>query len=725
MVYAGFDEQLGREVAIKTIREDRADATGHDRLWREARAAAAVAHPNVCHVYEVGQDGDTIYLVMELLAGEPLSGRLARGPMSAAEAVPVALGMLAALEALHARGIVHRDLKPGNVFLTPHGVKLLDFGLARARESALDLRVTAPGLVAGTPHYMAPEQFDGDEAGPASDLFAFGAVLFEMLTGRPAFEGSTVWDVSEAIRKGQPPALTGGPGTSALEAVIRRCLAKRPDDRFPDPASAARELRAAAAMLDSTGTAPVRAATRLLVLPFRLLRPDPEIDFLGFSLADSLVASLTGLGPLVVRSSHVAQQFAAPPADLRRIAVEAQVDVVLSGTLLRSGDRLRLVAQLAEAPGGAILWSKTAQVEMGDVFDVQDDLARQVVDSLALPLSTLERGQLGRDAPASGHAYELYLRANHLAHATLEPSRLLAARELYAACLAEDPNFAPAWARIGRVYRVLAKYHSEPDELGLERAHEAFQRAFVLNPDLPIAHHMYTYFEIEQLGQAEAAMVRLLRRVAAMPNDPELYAGLVFACRYCGLLDASLAADARARRLDPAVRTSVQYTWGLLNHEEKIRRFDDRAAPFVLLLLLLQQNRAEEVRRLISTMMPTSPPGEQLFLAAARAALERDTGDAVAMARQIRQTGFRDPEGLFAFALILAQAGAHDEALSMIETVVDGGFVCPEMRDQPALAPLAGRAPFERLMARATGLRDASAEAFRNADGHRLLGLLP
>jgi TolB-like protein len=726
VVYAAFDDQLGREVAIKTIRDESGDPTAHDRLWREARAAAAVAHPNVCHVYEVGRDGDSIYLVMELLEGEPLSARLTRGAMPAGEALTVALGMLSALEALHARGIVHRDLKPGNVFLTPHGVKLLDFGLARSRgtgPSLLDVRVTAPGVVAGTPHYMSPEQFEGEEAGPPSDLFAFGAVLFEMLTGRPAFEGATIWEVSDAIRHGHPPALSGGPGTSAIEAVVRRCLAKRPSDRFGNPGEVARDLRAAAALLDSAGNVPVQAATRLLVLPFQLLRPDPEIDFLGFSLADSLIASLTGLGPLVVRSSHVAQQFAAAALDLRRIAAECQVDVVLTGTLLRSGDRLRLVAQLVEAPGGAILWSKTAQVEMGDIFDVQDDLARQVIDSLALPLSGLDQGRIGRDVPASGHAYELYLRANHLAHATLEPSRLLAARELYAACLAEDPHFAPAWARIGRVYRVLAKYAGQPDEQSVAKAHDAFQRAFALNPDLPIAHHMYTYFEIEQLGRAEAAMTRLLGQVARMPNDADLLAGLVIACRYCGLLKASVAADARARRLDPAVRTSVQYTWALLNDEAKVRRFDDKAAPFVLMMLTTQLGRADEARRLLQTMIPISPPGERLFLVAVEAALDGRRDETAAAFDRMSRSGFRDPEGVLAFAIILAHAGVHDRAIALIERAIDGGFACPQIRLQPAFRPLHGLDAFERLMQRASSLCERSAAAFREADGHRLLGV--
>ncbi|MGE0703546.1 MAG: protein kinase [Vicinamibacterales bacterium] len=725
VVYGAHDDQLGRRVAIKTIREETGDSSSRDRLWREARAAASVNHPNICHVYEVGTEQDAIYLVMEWLDGEPLSARVSRGPMPVGEAMPIANGILAALEALHDRGIVHRDLKPANVFLTPHGVKLVDFGLARGRNSGptlVDMRVTLPGLVAGTPRYMAPEQLQGENASPASDLFAFGAVLFEMLAGEPPFDGSTVWDSVHAILHDPPRALTGGHGTAALNAIVHRCLAKQPQERPPDAKTVAAELRAAVALIDSSGAAPMRAATRLMVLPFKILRPDPDVDFLGFSLPDALVASLAGLGPLVVRSSAVAQQFAGDAPDLRRIASEGQVDAVVTGTLLRSGDRLRLVAQLVEAPGGTILWSKTAQVAMGDIFDVQDDLARQIVDSLAIPLTTLGRGLLGRDVPASGHAYELYLRGNHLAHGTVEPARLLAARELYAACLAEDPNYAPAWARIGRVHRVLTKY-GRVDSDGGERAREAFERAFALNPELPLAHHLYTYLEIEQ-GHAERAIARLLTQIRKMPNDPDLFSGLVAALRFCGLLEASVAADARARQLDPSARTSVEFTWALLLDEEKLRRFDDKNLPLLTAVHLFQEGRTAEAMRLIEGAPTANNRADALFVRAALAAVENRASDVLAELNEMRRVGFPDPEGWAFFPIVLAHVGLLDEAATIVEEIVGGNYICPEIRNQPWMEPMKGHERFEGAIAQATAARERAMTMFVAADGPRLLGML-
>jgi len=725
VVYGAHDDQLGRRVAIKTIRDDTSDAGSRDRLWREARAAASVNHPNICHVYEVGTDGDTIYLVMEWLEGEPLANRIGRSAMDLREALPISEGILAALEALHAKGIVHRDLKPANVFLTPHGVKLLDFGLARGRNSGptmVDLRVTQPGMVPGTPRYMAPEQLQGQDATPLSDIFAFGAVLFEMLSGEPPFPGATIWEAVHAVLHDPPKALTGGQGSAAVNGIIHRCLSKRPDDRPPDAPTVARELRAAASFQDSSTTTPMRSVTRLMVLPFKMLRPDPEVDFLGFSLPDALIASLTGLGPLVVRSSGMAQRFSAEPLDLRRIAHEGQVDAVVTGTLLRAGDRLRLVAQLVEAPDGAVLWSKTAQVKVGDIFEVQDDLARQIVESLAIPITTLGRGLLGRDVPASGHAYELYLRANHLAHGTSEPSRLLAARELYSACLAEDPNFAPAWARIARIHRVLAKYGARPDPEGQARARKAFDRAFALNPDLPLAHHFYTYAEIES-GQSEEAVKRLLKQVRRTPNDADLYAGLVSACRFSGLLLESAAADERARQLDPMIRTSVEYTWGLLQDEDKIRRFDDSVRPYVLLTYLFQAGRAEEGRAVLTRVAEVDSM-DYAFIRAGEGAWEKNPEPVHEAVREMRRSGFRDPEGWVYVALMLAWVGDLEAAEEMVDEIVSAGYSVPQMKDQPWIAPLHGRPRFEAAMARASAARDRAAATFASNDGRRLLGMV-
>ncbi len=558
-VYAAEDQRLGRQVALKVIRDQPDDDSARRRFWREARAAAAATHPNVCQIFDVGEEGGEAWLAMELLEGEALSARLARGALPVAEAVPLMLGVLAALQALHARGLVHRDLKPSNVFLTPAGVKLLDFGLARpvaAAGGATATELTQAGVLVGTPQYMAPEQLRGEPLDARSDVFAAGALLFEMLAGRKAFEGRTLFEVTHAVLHEQPPVLSGSAAVAALDRAVRRALSKRPEERHPGAEALAAELQAARVLEDSGAQARAQALTRLIVLPFRLLRPDPEIDFLGFSLPDAITASLSGLGSLLVRSSLAAARYAGEAPDLERLSREADVDVVLSGTLLRAGDRLRVSTQLVEAPGGTLVASHQAQVAVGDVFQLEDELVRSIVAALAVPLSARDTRRLDRESRVPPRAYELYLRANRL---SLEPLHWGEARELYESCVAEAPDYAPAWARFGRVLRLLGKYMPDPSGSWREQAREAFARALRLDPDLSLAHNLRANLQVEE-GQALQVAVELVARARQGRPDPELFAGLTHACRYAGLLEASLAAHEQARRLDPQVRTSVAYT---------------------------------------------------------------------------------------------------------------------------------------------------------------------
>src|SRR5688572_20189630 len=557
VVYAARDERLERSVALKTMASVARDETARKRFWREARAAASVNHPNVCQIYEIGEDRGELFIAMELLEGEALADRLRQGAMTVSQAVPIGLEMLAALTALHGRGIVHRDLKPSNVFLTPHGVKLLDFGLARPDPDETispDADLTRPGFVMGTPRYMAPEQIAGEPVDGRGDLFAAGAIMFEMLAGRPAFTGRTISEVLHATTSEQPPALTGSPGVAAMDRVIRRALAKRPMERPPSAEQMAGELRAAGGIDSEGARAIARTLTRIVVLPFRVLRPDPETDFLAFSLPDAIATSLSGVGSLIVRSSATAARFAGDAPDLKVLAADADVDRVVMGTLLRAGDQLRVTAQLVDAPGGTLLTSHTIQASPGDLFRLQDDLARRIVQALSLPLA----GGLTPptpDVPNNPRAYEFYLRANELARTY---DGLTQARDLYLHALDLDPRFAPAWAHLGRCHRVIGKFvERTPDSES--RAQQAFGCALEINPRLSVAHKFYANLEGD-MGGSQRALVRLLGEAKLHGNDPELFAGVVHASRYCGLFEESIAAHAEARRLDPNVPTSLGQT---------------------------------------------------------------------------------------------------------------------------------------------------------------------
>ncbi len=725
VVYAARDEQLDRMVAVKTILNISGDENTRKRFWREARAAASVSHPNVCPIYEVGEDGGAPFLAMELLEGEPLSTRLHGGALSVAEAVQTALCVLSALGALHARGIVHRDLKPSNIFLTPHGPKLLDFGLARPASGAVPLgdathtALTRTGMLVGTAGYMAPEQVRNEDIDERTDLFAMGAILFESLSGKPAFPGKAVVEVLYATLGEQPPALSGSPAIAAVDRVIRKALAKAPANRYPAAENMAADLRSAL-LLEGTGaTARASALTRLVVLPFRALKPDPEIDFLTFSLPDAVSTSLSGFPALVVRSSVAASRFAGANPDLKAIAAECDVDRILTGTLLHSGDRLRVSLQLTEVPAGTLLWSHTADADLRDVFALQDELSRSIVGALALPL-----GRPGpvprRDVPASARAYEFYLRGNELGR---RYDQLSVAKDLYLQCLEEDPNFAPAWAQLGRCDRVIGKYFAPLSDYRA-KAEAAFKRALELNPDQPLAHKYFTNLEAE-LGHAPKAMVRLLGVARANRNDAEIFAGLVLASRYCGLFEVSMAAHNEAKRLDPHVHTSRDYTLLLMGDLGPANWSGETSSDTgALIYSLALHRRNDEARDAIGKADPASLPRPMRLALRGLLSYVSDPPAAAAAALEEAIAVFDDPEAIFVFGWLLAAIGLKSRALELVGQAVDAGYLAvPTLGRESGFDTLRGDAAFHELVRRAEAGRERAVEAFRDAGGESLLGI--
>jgi serine/threonine protein kinase/tetratricopeptide (TPR) repeat protein len=729
VVYAARDERLERTVALKTMSSLATDETARKRFWREARAAASVNHPNVCQIYEIGEDHGELFIAMELLEGEPLAERLRQGAMSVSQAMPIGLEMLAALSALHSRGIVHRDLKPSNVFLTPHGVKLLDFGLARPEPSETmspELELTRSGFVMGTPRYMAPEQVIGDPVDGRGDLFAAGAILFEMLAGRPAFTGRTVGEVLHATMSEQPPALTGSPAVAAVDRVIRRALAKRPAERAPSADAMAEELRGVRG-IDSDGTrALARALTRIVVLPFRVLRPDPETDFLAFSLPDAIATSLSGTGSLIVRSSATAARFPGDAPDLKALAAEADVDRVVVGTLLRSGDQLRASAQLVEAPSGTLLTSHTVQSSLGDLFGLQDDIARRVVEALSLPL-TGGGSPPSADAPQSARAYELYLRGNELARTY---DGLARARDLYQESLDLDSRFAPAWAQIGRCHRVIGKYVTNaPDSEA--RAEEALRRALDLNPHLSVAHKFYANLEAD-IGQTLRALVRLLSEANRHGNDPELFAGLVHACRYCGLFNESTAAHAEARRLDPNVPTSIEQTLLMTGDLDQLLAFEPSALVAgadegIRVIGLGLAGRRDEARRALLRMRRAHIPAFQSWTEYLMAWLERRTADMLARMSVLDGLKIRDdPEAIFQEGRFLCDVGEYRLGVDHLRRAVSKGYwALTTLQHAHEFDAVRDDAAFQALLADAATGREGALAAFREGGGERLLGRRP
>ena len=721
VVYAALDAQLGRPVAIKMIKAAASEPAARERLRREARTAASVNHPAICQLYEIGEENGELFLAMELLQGESLAARIARGGIAVSEVVSIALGFLAGMEALHGQGLVHRDLKPSNIFLTPHGVKLLDFGLTTGAQPLRDetlAPVTVAGTIVGTPQYAAPEQLRNGTLDSRTDIFAAGCVLYEMLAGRPPFGGSSAVEIFHAVMYDQPPALTGGPAVVALDRIVYRALSKRPEDRYQETAAMAEALRAAIALSDSGSVAPAHPVTRLIVLPFRTLRPDPETDFLSFSLADAVTSSLSGLQTLVVRSSLAASRFASDTPDLKAIGDEAEVDAILVGTLLRSGNQLRVSTQLVGTPAATVLWSHTAQVAIGDLFHLQDELAGRIVDSLSVPLTQRERRMLKQNVPATPEVYERYLRANEMSR---DSQHWRAALEVYEQCVREDPHYAPAWAGVGRMQRMIGKYVDEESGERFAKAEDALRRALELNPDLSPAENVYAHLEVD-LGRAEQSMVRLLRRARERTADPELFAGLAHACRYCGLLNASMAAATHARRLDPRIPVSAGHTCFMRGDYEGVSAFEPEGLNYMRSLAFVMLGRMEDARRALPPVDGSLPHRLTYYMRALHALLEGRRDESVVEIRRL--SSISDPEGRYYVARHLAHLGELDGALELLARVVPDGFFClPALTGDPWLDPLRGTPEFGAIVRDAEARHRRAIISFLNAEGNRVLGV--
>jgi serine/threonine protein kinase len=727
VVYKAEDQRLKRVVALKVIREFEGDSSRRNRFWQEARAAAQVAHPNACRIYDIAEEQDRLVLVMEFIEGESLARCIERGSLPAQEAGQIALALLSALEAFHKIGIVHRDLKPSNIVLSNGGTKLLDFGIAKhvalnaPEETAATLAdATTPGMFLGTPRYASPEQFRGRPVDARSDLFSMGVILFEMLTGQPPFAGESFGEIAHAVLHGSPPVLSGSPAIAAMGRIVHRALSRDPQDRYASAEAMAAELRATLQMEGIETKARAHPLRRIIVLPFRMLRPSEDIQFLAYSLPEAITVSLAGLNNLVVRSSVVAGRYSTEAPDLQKIAKEAEVDVVLTGALLSVGERLRITTQLVEVPSGTLLWSHSSQATNRELLELHDDLVRRVVESILPSLTVQEHQLLQQDRPSSATVYQFYLQANEFSR---QWENIPTAIELYERCVGLDPSYAPAWARLGRARWLGDKYNLGSLE-GLRAADEALQTSLRLNPDLTLAHNLYTHVQVDQ-GRSLDAMKRLLSRAQQRRSDAELFAGLGHVCRYCGLLRPALVAHQEARRLDPLIATSVMHTYFMLGDYERALENSGSDYGYGTALALAMLGRVEEA---VSTLRQRelAKPWRlgKLYLTSLRALLEGKHEESLAASEELMKATFRDPEGMYYLARQLSYLREEAPALDMLSRAIDNGFFCHQaMLRDPWLDALRGRTDFAALVNKAHQLHREASSAFLAGGGASLLGM--
>ena len=521
-VYRARDSRLGRDVAIKALPQALArDPESLARFDREARLLASLSHPNIAAIYGLEVAAGVPHLVLELVEGESLAARVARGALEPRVALAVAIQVASAIEAAHERGIVHRDLKPGNVMLDASGtVKVLDFGLAKgagdtgrsdaSSDSPTIVGATAPGLILGTAAYMSPEQARGLVVDRRSDVWSFGCILFEMLTGRPAFAGATVSDLIARILEREPEwqALPAALPPRAHD-VLKRCLRKDADERPRDIRDVRLELLEAAsggAKADPAGQ------QSIVVLPFTHA-PGTDDEYFADGITEEILNALAHLEGLRVAARTSSFAFKGKGEDLRIIAEKLDVTTVLEGSVRRSGDRLRITARLINAADGLQLWSERYDRELTDVFEVQDEIANAIAARFKLSLG----GRLVERGTKSLEAYELFLKGRAVVY--LRGRHLYEALSYFQQALAIDPAYADALAWMSDAYRNQATFGMAPSAEVMPKAREAAERALARDPNQ--AEALATLADVEaQFDRDWARASRSWQRALAL--DPRL-----------------------------------------------------------------------------------------------------------------------------------------------------------------------------------------------------------
>ncbi len=505
-VYRARDPRLERDVAIKVLPESFAhDADARARLEREAKAVAALSHPNILAIHELGEADDIVFAVTECLEGETLRELLNRGSLSRERALELARQMANGLGAAHDKGIVHRDLKPENVFVTSAGVKILDFGLAKMvtaddpdEDAATEAR-TSPGTVMGTVGYMSPEQVRGQAADSRSDIFSFGAMLYEMLSGARAFEAESPVETMNAILKENPGELSH----PAISRVVKRCLEKDAGERFQSVRELASALEADAPEASTDETPSVA------VLPFENLSSDPDNEYFSDGITEDILGALAQVAGLRVPARSSCFAFKGQSAELVEVGKKLNVTKVLEGSVRKAGNRLRISAQLVNIDNGYQEWSERYDRDLTDVFAIQDEIARTLAEKLEVTLVSPE-APLVKPMTKNQDAYQLYLKGRF--HWHQRPQGLRQALSCFRQATELDSDFALAQAGLADGYSVLATYGNVPPLEVESDAKAAAERAVQLAPDLSEAHSAWglSRFVFEWGKGADAAFQRAI-----------------------------------------------------------------------------------------------------------------------------------------------------------------------------------------------------------------------
>jgi len=690
-VYLATDVTAGRKAALKLLpMRFTGDAERLKRFQQEARAVVALNHPNILTVYEIGEDHSTHYIASELIEGETLRQRLARGRMELTAAIDVAIQAATALAAAHERGIVHRDIKPENIMLRPDGyVKVLDFGIAKLaeeelpaampREEALLLVETNLGSVLGTVRYMSPEQACGAQVDATTDIWSLGVVLYEMVTGHAPFTGNTPGEVMSAILEKEPPPLTNyvAHTPAELQQIASKTLRKDRAQRYRSAnelLNALKDLRrkleaelerAAAPLWLRWARSPVAlvlivlAAALALTVPFfrhrnlaTSLPPDKSIAVLPFEnlsadrdnayfaegIQEEILTRLAKIADLKVISRTSTQRYQSKPRKLTEIAKQLGVANILEGSVQKTADQVRVNVQLIDAQTDSHLWADTYDRKLTDIFGIESEIAKEVADALRVNLTGREKQALAVKPTNNLEAYDLYLRGLSF---EARSTALWEAAGFYERAVQLDPNFALAWARLSRAHADI--YFDQRDTTPGRRdaVKHALENAQKLQPNSPEALLALGYYQYRVLRDYGAAKATFGRVSKMLPGSSEVPYALAEVARREGHWDQSIAYFEQALALDPRnveLLIDAALTYSCLRQFPAALKLYDRALDIMpnhsevmaaKARIYQAQGNLQEAARLLSGIDWQTPNWDTFAIKIMQSRLERNYSEAI------------------------------------------------------------------------------------------------